>query len=692
MFNKFKSFTSLVLVFALMFGLFLPISAVGATSTTTTPEASPQLEQKVASASVDQKKTVDIISFNDFHGALAEDVRQGRDTGMVKLVAATRNAVAKNPNTIVVAAGDNYSGTAKSNLTHGAPVSAMMKAMGVVASSVGNHEFNWGTQFMEKWAVDGGFDFLAANIIDTATGESVKWAKPYMIVEKGGLKVAFIGLSHPDTATLTKRQHVAGLEFTDPVAVAKEWVTYLQEGKAKEGKPDVIIALTHIDSNQASETKVISGNVVKLANEVKGLDGIITGHSHRNVSGTVNNVPIVQAGFNGRLLGKLSIELTEDGKVKEILPSLDDLSNRKDDIIGQEDTAKVLEKLDNELNPILKEKLGTATQDFTHVRSEPNVSPLGKLATEIMREKAGVQIAIQNGGGLRRTLAAGDITVADMYEIIPFDNYLVTMDLPGKDIKKAIDHGIMNPDVTDGQFSGLKVVFDKDAEFGNRIVSISLEDGTPLVMDKLYSVVTNDFMFTGGDKYDFSNAKNVVETFIPIRDVFVEYIKEKKVLTPTPVTNIVEKSEAPEAEAVQEPKKPEEPQKPTENVKPAKPTPVEPAKPSVTPEKKADKEYIVKKGDTLAKIAKAHNTTYQKLAEYNNLKDPNKISIGQKILIPATENTTVEKSEKIYVVKKGDTLDKIAKAHNTTYQKIAEYNGIKNPNRLSIGQEIKIPA
>lgn len=479
-------------------------------------------------------KLVDILSFNDFHGSVAEEVGDtGKNVGMSKLVAAAKDAVTANPDTIIVSGGDNYQGTAISNLTYGAPVSEMMKAMGVLASAVGNHEFDWGADRIAKWGKDGGFPFLASNIYDKKTGKPVDWAKPYLITEKGGLRIAFIGLAHPDTPTLTKAEYVTGLEFRDVVTSAQEWIDYLKAGKAPEGTPDVIIALTHLDSSQNSKTNEITGTAAELCKKVKGLDGVISAHSHLTVSGMVNNVPVVQAYYNGRALAKLSIAMDPNGKLIAIAPSVNQIFTNKKNIIADPDTTAAYDKFDKELKPVLGEKLGTATAEFTHDRnSKGTVSLLGKWSCDVMKKKTGVQVAIQNGGGLRRSLLAGNITMGDLYEIMPFDNTLVTLELPGADLKKAIDHGINNPTVSDGQFSGVKVKYDAKAEHGKRIVSITLDDGTPIKDDAYYTVVINDFMVTGGDKYDFSKARNIKNTYIPIRDVLVDAIKEAKTLTP----------------------------------------------------------------------------------------------------------------------------------------------------------------
>lgn len=599
---------------------------------------------------VQEVNTLDIITFNDFHGSLAEDVSEGgKNIGMAKLVGYVKEIAEKNPNTIVVSGGDNYQGSAPSNLTYGAPVSEMMKAMGVVASAVGNHEFDWGVEYIEKWAEDGEFDFLAANIYDTETDEPVDWAKPYLIVEKGEIKVAFVGLAHPDTVTLTKAENVEGLEFKDPVTAAQTWVDYLEEGNAEEGTPDVIVALTHIDSSQDRETKEITGNAVDLANNVEGLDAIISAHSHETVVGNVNEVPIIQAYKNGRSLGKISIELNEDKTVKDITASIDDVYKIKNDIAADEGASKIYDEYSKELGPILDESLGTATGEFTHDRSKPNVSLLGKWVTDIMRKETDCQVAIQNGGGLRTSLLEGNITMGDLYEIIPFDNTLVTMELPGEDLKKAIDHGILNPKVTDGQFSGLKVEYNGNKEFGNRITSIALEDGTPLEMDKYYTVVVNDFMITGGDEYDFSNAKNIVNTYVPVRDLLVENIKEAESITPEPVDYLIEVSEAVE-EA-------------TENEKVA--TIEETIQATETEETKASK---IEKADN--QVEQVENETQQATNEPQE--QPNNL--------------------KTYTVQVNDMLWKIAEKFETTYQKIAELNKLKNPHLIYPGQELLIPA
>lgn len=294
-----------------------------------------------------------------------------------------------------------------------------------------------------------------------------------------------------------------------------------------------------------------------------------------------------------------------------------------------------------------------------------------------MQKKTGAEVAIQNGGGLRRSLYKGDITMGDMYEIMPFDNALVTFDLQGKDLKKAIDHGILNPEVTDGQFTGLKVEYDKNKPFENRITKITLTNGTPLDMNKYYKVTVPDFLLTGGDKYDFSNAKNVVETFIPVRDVLVQAIKEAKVITPKAVDYIKQCHD----NVVPMPKPDVKPE-----IKPQpKPTP----KPEINKDSNVRVMYIVKINDTLKKIGNAYGVSWRELAKYNKIANPNMIFPGQKILIPKKQNSNVRAT---YTVKRNDTLKKIGNVYGISWRRIAKLNNLKDPNMIFENQKLLIPA
>jgi len=526
------------------------------------------------------EKEIVILSINDYHGSLAPS---GKNVGAVKLVDAIKVGKAKNPDgTIVVSGGDNYQGSAMSNLLYGEPVSAVFKEMGIELSAVGNHEFDWGIDRITKWADDGGFTFVCTNIYDKRTGEPVDWAEPFAIIEKEGVKVGFIGLATPETAYKTLKANVENYEFRDSVEVITQWVPTVKDAGA-----DVIIALTHLGSFQDKEGN-ISGEAADLC-KIDGIDGVISGHTHQRVSGLVNNKPLVQAYYSGRSFAKISFVFDENNNLISAEPFLDNLYERADTLNDDANMSAIYEKYNIEMEPILGKVLGKTSVALDHDRYA-GPSLLGEWACDIMRDKAEVQIAITNGGGLRTDIPAGEITAGKLYEVMPFDNTLYTMKLSGADLKANIEHGILNEDIGWVQISGVRAVYNPEAEAGSRIASMVLEDGTPVEMDGYYTVVTNDFMFTGGDNYNFENAKDGLNTFIPIRDAMMDSVEKAGVISPV--------------------------------------------KQNWLSKEKVGKLYIVQVGDALWKIAEKHGVTVEEIVDLNELVNPNLIRPGQEILIP----------------------------------------------------------
>ncbi|MBA7528439.1 hypothetical protein ES705_20625 [subsurface metagenome] len=389
-------------------------------------------------------------------------------------------------------------------------------------------------------------------------------------------------MATPETAYKTLKANVENYEFRDPIEVITEWVPI-----AKDAGADIIIALTHLGSFQDKEGN-ITGEAADLC-AVDGVDAVISAHTHQRVSGLVNGKPLVQAYKHGRSFAKLTFVFDENNKLISAEPFLDNLYDRADTLKDDANMLVIYERYNNELDPVLGKVLGKTTVDLDHDRYA-GPSLLGEWACEIMKDAAGVQIAMTNGGGLRIPVPAGEITAGILYEVMPFDNTLYTMKLSGADIKANIEHGIMNDDIGWIQIAGVRVTYNSEAEAGNRITSMVLEDGTVVEMDKYYTVVTNDFMFTGGDKYDFKNSKDGLDTFIPIRDALMEAVEKAGVISPK--------------------------------------------KQNWLSEDKVGKLYVVEAGDSLWKIAQKFGTSVEKILACNEIANPRLIRCGQEILIP----------------------------------------------------------
>lgn len=480
-------------------------------------------------------KTVYILNFNDFHSMIYHNKSSDKDVpGMVFFMNAILSEIKKDgkDNVILVSGGDNYFGTIVSYDTKGAPVSDMFRELRVAFSAIGNHEFDWGHKYFEEWQKDGNFSYLAANIIDEKTGKNPSWVSSYKIVKINGVKLAFIGLSTLETVSATGAKDLAGLKITKPWDSAQYWIDYLKAGKDKEGIPDVIVALTHIPSVQDKTTGKISGEEINnLCLKTRGLDIVISGHSHETVCGKINRIFVIQAEGHGKKYGITKVVVDDiTGKISKIEPKVCDVPVDVE-ILPENRGEKILAKY-SDIEKKYSKVIGKTKTVLSYNRM--TINALGVYMAKLIAESTNSQIAFINGGGIRGGLERGNITVGDIFRISPFDNSLVTMKLSGKSIKAVMEHGLDNHG---GhrlcvQFYGLKVKFDSSKSVGERVVSITLNNGQEIEMDKYYSVCVNDFMFSGGDGYKFGGGIEVkIHSDLFVRDILIKSIEKEKVLT-----------------------------------------------------------------------------------------------------------------------------------------------------------------
>ena len=470
------------------------------------------------------KKAISLLSMNDFHGSLAGDAKNPGASKIATYFNAEKKANPKG--TITLSAGDMFQGSADSNLLSGVPVMAVMNYIKFDAMAIGNHEFDWGQGTLQGLSDSAEFPFLAANIVMKGTDTSPKFAKKYIIVDRDGIKVGIIGIATPETLTKTKAENIAAYDFKNPAETVNALVPELKKAGA-----DVIVVLSHLGATQDSKTQVITGEAAELAKAVTGVDAIIAGHSHSTIAGRVNNIPIVQAYYNGRSVGH--IDLIIDSTTKKVVENNVYVDSAVITATEAPNVKGWFDLVSSKIAPIKNELVGKASVTLAHNTKEVQVTLMGQWATDVMRTVAKADVAIQNGGGLRRDIPAGNVTMGIMYELMPFDNTLFTFELTGKQVKAALEHGIMPETFAPGQFSGVKVKYDSSKAKGERIVEVKMLDGSLLDENKIYKVVTNDFQAGGGDGYVmFKEGKNQIDTSIPIRDVLVNEIKAKGTISP----------------------------------------------------------------------------------------------------------------------------------------------------------------
>jgi 2',3'-cyclic-nucleotide 2'-phosphodiesterase (5'-nucleotidase family) len=474
-----------------------------------------------------------ILYVNDFHGFVEPYKPIGSEEllGGITYLAAKVDELRKEKPSLLLSAGDMIQGNNWANLFKGESVIELMNAMRFDAMVVGNHEFDFGQDALRKRISEANFPILGANV------EGLAGLKPYIIKEVKGIKVAIVGAVTEDIPATTHPRNVVGLKFPSPIDMVEKYVKELRENT------DVVIVLSH--SGYPADRI--------LAEKVKGIDVIVGGHSHAKITKPVNvgNTIVVQAWEHGKALGVLDFVLKE-GKITSFEGHLEEITPK----MGKEDlrVLAIVKKYNQKMDAVLNVKVGETEVDLDgerrHVRSRE--TNLGNLMADIVRQVSGADVAIMNGGGIRASIRKGEIRVKDIYTALPFDNYIVAIRLTGRQIGEALEHGVSTVE-EEGRFpqvSGLTFTYSRSGERGLRIKEIFVA-GEPINPDRDYIVATNDFLAVGGDKYKiFSEAIKVSKNYSIIggamkgekivysdsgrwlRDVVVEYIKEKRRVAP----------------------------------------------------------------------------------------------------------------------------------------------------------------
>jgi 5'-nucleotidase len=305
---------------------------------------------------------------------------------------------------------------------------------------------------------------------------------------------------------------------------------------------------------------------------------------------------------------------------------------------------QVAEKLNKENESMLSEVIGKTSVllDGERENARTKETNLGDLTADAMRHGTKADVALTNGGGIRASIKAGDITKLDMVTVFPFGNYVVTKYITGEALIKALELGVSGYPATAGGFpqvSGIKFSFDASKPAGSRVKDVEV-NGKPIYLKEKYLLATNDFMAAGGDDYTMFADFQIENEFGALEEILMAYIKELGVVDIQTDGRIKVAAEAP----VKEPEETKEPEVTKE--KPAKEEKKEEVKePKKEKEKVKEKEkenkvkiYVVKKGDYLKKIAKTlfgKESEWKKIYEWNKdiIKNPDQIQIGQKFKI-----------------------------------------------------------
>ncbi|KIL46638.1 5'-nucleotidase [Jeotgalibacillus alimentarius] len=496
-----------------------------------------------------------VLHTNDTHANLDDVAKR------VKLV---KDLKAEMPeNNLLLDAGDVFSGTLYFNEFQGMADLQFMNLMGYDAMVFGNHEFDLGSDDgnseLAEFVKGADFPFVASNVdfsedmnfdgiqsfdytAEFANGEIYNG----IIKEVNGEQVGIFGLTTAETEGIASPGPVT---FSNYLTAAEEAVAEFEAAGVNK-----IIALTHIGYNDSAAVD----NDIQLATEVEGIDIIVGGHTHYSLEepDMVGDTLIVQTGGNNSELGQLDVTFDNEGMVTSYEGMLHDIGElTEEDAEAAEmlvEYSEAVEELETQPTGGVSEVFLDGTRGLGGVRTaETN---LGNLITDAMLDKARsidpeTVIALQNGGGIRASLPAGEITLGDVLTVMPFGNDLAIMNLSGAEIFEALEHSVSEYPAELGAFlhvSGMQFTFDPSMEAGSRVQEAYVWMGDEAVMieeDEMYKVATNVFTAKGGDNFDvFAEAYadgRVSEPGFRDYETFADYIAELGTFAPEKENRIV---------------------------------------------------------------------------------------------------------------------------------------------------------
>ena len=455
--------------------------------------------------------------------------------------------------------------------------------LGFDAGTVGNHDIETGHDVYDRLRKEYNFPLLAANAVDSKTGEP--YFKPFTIIEKNGIRVAVLGLITPAVPNWLPPELYEGIEFLDMVKTAEKWMPVILEEK-----PDIVVGLFHSGWDK-EDYKLEEGNNLNengsaaVAYNVPGLDIIFNGHDHRIanekfVNSAGDTILILNGGSRGQNLAQAEVELTSkkvNGKRQKILTGK--ILDVKD-FTADPDFLTKFESQINTIHDYVDKVIGTSSATLSSRESYFGSSAFIDMIHSIQLEITGADISFAAPLSFDVKIPEGQVKVGDMFKLYRFENMLYTMTMTGEEIHKYLEYsyeGWINtmkkpgdlllkfrigkdgkPFLTNGKAwfanqsynfdsaAGIDYTVDVSKPEGERITIKSFSDGRQFDMTMTYKVAVNSYRGNGGGNHftegsgiskDQLRSRLVSSTERDLRYYILKSIEEKKAINPKPLNN-----------------------------------------------------------------------------------------------------------------------------------------------------------
>lgn len=513
---------------------------------------------------LDNKQVIKIIYTSDVHGnalPIIYGTNKKAPIGLTTYATVVKRAREKHEHLLVLDNGDLIQGTPfmthyfKEHTDKENPVITLMNHIGIDAAIIGNHEFNFGRDLLNKSVQQSQFPWLSANILNGETDEPL-FGKPYITKTfTNGIKIVVVGITTHFIPNWEAAEHIKGIRFRDAFTTLKSWVPYIHE---KE-KPDILIVSYHgglernLETGKPTEPLTGENQGYQMAKEIDGIDILLTGHQHRELTGQIGDSLVIQPGKHAHTYGEIDITLQyqqDEWMIMDKHAEVKDLKN----IQADQELINRIEAFETSTQKWLDEPIGTIDGDMTitdpfQVRIKKH--PFIEFIQHVQMDATGVDISVTSLLNNESTGFSTHVKMRDIVSNYIYPNTLTVLALTGKDILLALEKTAtyftidneeeiaVNPSYITPKpqhynydmWEGIEYTLNISKPVGSRVENVTYH-GKPLEEKQTYHVAMNNYRAGGGGNFDMFKGKPVVKDIQ--RDMVTlirEYIERHEIIT-----------------------------------------------------------------------------------------------------------------------------------------------------------------